>query len=78
MAIGAPYENENIGAVYIYHGAKSGLRPKIVQRIGGEFFLPLVATKGFGISIASQDVDQNGYNGSILHILNKSLNKNLF
>ncbi|CAK6955866.1 integrin alpha-1 [Scomber scombrus] len=38
VAIGAPFENDHRGAVYIYHGDKKSLKEKYVQRIpaGGD------------------------------------------
>ncbi|KAM4527247.1 integrin alpha-1 isoform 2-T2 [Odontesthes bonariensis] len=38
VAIGAPFENDHRGAVYVYHGDKTSLKEKFVQRIpaGGD------------------------------------------
>ncbi|CAN9504539.1 unnamed protein product [Ophioblennius macclurei] len=38
IAIGAPFENDHRGAVYVYHGDKKSLKEKFVQRIpaGGD------------------------------------------
>ncbi|CAH0581590.1 unnamed protein product [Chrysodeixis includens] len=57
VAIGAPWENDGIGAVYIYRGNLEGLSNKNVQRIqpaGG---------RGFGWSLSKGvDVDHNNCN----------------
>ncbi|XP_044868881.1 integrin alpha-D-like [Mauremys mutica] len=38
VAIGAPLENDNCGALYIFHGEKGGLSPQYRQRIEGSLF----------------------------------------
>ncbi|XP_044868883.1 integrin alpha-M-like isoform X1 [Mauremys mutica] len=38
VAIGAPMENDNHGALYIFHGEKGGLSPQYRQRIQGSQF----------------------------------------
>ncbi|KAG6920844.1 integrin alpha X, partial [Chelydra serpentina] len=38
VAIGAPMENDNHGALYIFHGEKRGLSPQYRQRIEGSQF----------------------------------------
>ncbi|KAM9146697.1 integrin alpha-D-like [Pangshura tecta] len=38
VAIGAPMENDNHGALYIFHGEKRGLSPQYRQRIEGSLF----------------------------------------
>ncbi|XP_044870413.1 integrin alpha-D-like [Mauremys mutica] len=38
VAIGAPMENDNCGALYIFHGEKGGLSPQYRQRIEGSLF----------------------------------------
>ncbi|XP_029639827.1 integrin alpha-9 [Octopus sinensis] len=60
VVIGAPFEDDNIGCIYIYNGGKEGLANDTVQRICGGTFKTLL---GFGWSISkSVDVDKNGYN----------------
>lgn len=55
VAIGAPYEGDGRGAVYIYHGGPDEL--KSPQKIEA----PEV-TKGFGFSISKAiDIDNNGF-----------------
>ncbi|CAM5148642.1 unnamed protein product [Natator depressus] len=38
VAIGAPMESDNSGALYIFHGEKGGLNPQYRQRIEGSLF----------------------------------------
>ncbi|XP_014668722.1 PREDICTED: integrin alpha-9-like [Priapulus caudatus] len=60
VAIGAPYENNRVGAVYIYHGAARGIYPRYRQRIGGEDISPV--TRSFGWSLSrGLDIDNNLY-----------------
>ncbi|CAB3220792.1 unnamed protein product [Arctia plantaginis] len=57
IAIGAPWEDNGAGAVYIYMGYANGLSKKNVQRIQSS------TASGFGWSIAKGvDVDQNKCN----------------
>lgn len=61
MAVGAPYENDGSGCVYIYRGTGVGLLT-FSQKLIGKSFVPTI--KGFGISISKPtDVDANSYNG---------------
>lgn len=58
IAIGAPWENDGRGAVYVYKGCAKGLNTENVQRIQPE------GTGGFGWSIAKGvDVDKNNCTG---------------
>ncbi|XP_071803808.1 integrin alpha-9-like isoform X2 [Asterias amurensis] len=58
VAIGAPYENESFGAVYIYHGTSFGINSKYSQRISGRRF----GVTSFGTSLSgAQDLDGNEY-----------------
>ncbi|XP_075974463.1 integrin alpha-PS3-like [Anticarsia gemmatalis] len=57
IAIGAPYEDDGIGAVYIYKGNTNGLNDNYLQRIQPS------DARGFGWSIAKGvDVDKNDCN----------------
>lgn len=58
--MGAPYENGNVGSVYIYSGSTSGLTQ--TQRIMAQDISSNL--RGFGISVArAADVDMNMYAG---------------
>ncbi len=58
VAIGAPYEDDNFGAVYIYHGSSFGINSKYSQRISGRRF----GVTSFGTSLSgAQDLDANDY-----------------
>ncbi|XP_076048735.1 integrin alpha-PS3-like [Oratosquilla oratoria] len=72
LLVGAPYENDGEGAVYIYYGYSEGLRPTFSQRLSPSEMRSspnsgvLTASssfRGFGMSISrGADVDANGYN----------------
>jgi hypothetical protein len=63
IAVGAPYEGA--GAVYIYHGDKTGIVFEPVQKMLAENIDPRL--KGFGISFSNgEDIDGNHYNGNFL------------
>lgn len=58
--MGAPYENNYNGVVYIYCGTATGVNPKPCQRIRGDDIVPMI--RGFGVSISRAiDIDANGY-----------------
>ncbi|XP_071803446.1 integrin alpha-9-like [Asterias amurensis] len=60
VAIGAPYEDENTGAVYIYRGYIGGIRRTYSQRIAARGILP--GLQSFGSSISGgMDIDFNFY-----------------
>ncbi|KAL4222885.1 hypothetical protein ACF0H5_018925 [Mactra antiquata] len=63
VAIGAPYENDGTGAIYIYHGignCNCSMEDKFSQRIEGSQVFNSV--KSFGWSIyGDEDVDDNSY-----------------
>jgi hypothetical protein len=63
IAVGAPYEGT--GAVYIYHGDKTGILFEPVQKIFAENIPPRL--QGFGISFSNgADIDGNHYNGNFM------------
>ncbi|XP_023718571.1 integrin alpha-9 isoform X3 [Cryptotermes secundus] len=58
IAVGAPYENGNIGSIYIYSGSTLGLT--LTQKIMAQDISSNL--RGFGISIArGADIDMNKY-----------------
>ncbi|KAJ7408031.1 hypothetical protein WISP_122700 [Willisornis vidua] len=60
VAIGAPQEDNLIGAIYIYNGREDGITPSFSQRIQGHQISNSLSM--FGQSIASGiDADNNGY-----------------
>ena len=63
LAVGAPYENEGIGTVYIYHGSESGLQDN-PQIIFGNMFSPPLRT--FGFAITGADFDGNEYSDVVI------------
>ncbi|CAH1225018.1 ITGA4 [Branchiostoma lanceolatum] len=61
VAIGAPFEDDKKGAVYIYHGTKDGLNSTYAQRISSLDDFELRGLKLFGASIAGgADMDGDG------------------
>lgn len=62
VAVGAPYEDNGRGVVYIYNGSPTGLLSKPSQVISARNVYDHLG--GFGYSISNPaDVDANGYNG---------------
>ncbi|KAJ8313514.1 hypothetical protein KUTeg_008075 [Tegillarca granosa] len=60
IAIGAPYEDELNGAIYIYNGRRGDIHNIYSQRISGRRFQPKL--KAFGMHISNSfDVDANQY-----------------
>ena len=68
LAVGAPYENEGSGTVYIYHGLTGvpGLRTKPGQIISGKHFNPPIRSFGFSFSNGATDFDNNQYSDLIV------------
>ncbi|XP_042331556.1 integrin alpha-9 [Sceloporus undulatus] len=60
VAIGAPKEDDYIGAVYIYHGYTGGIIPQYSMRIPGKRLSPRLQMFGQSIS-GGVDMDGNGY-----------------
>ncbi|XP_068247272.1 integrin alpha-PS3-like [Palaemon carinicauda] len=61
VAVGAPWEDDGKGAVYIYLGSIYGLRNKFSQRLTPYDF-PSHSLRGFGMSLSRGiDIDNNGY-----------------
>ncbi|XP_066954265.1 integrin alpha-PS3-like isoform X2 [Macrobrachium rosenbergii] len=62
VAVGAPWENDGSGAVYVYLGAEDGLREGFSQRFSPKDFPNREPLRGFGMGISrGTDVDDNGY-----------------
>ncbi|KAH3720452.1 hypothetical protein DPMN_063351, partial [Dreissena polymorpha] len=55
IAIGAPYENDGEGAVYIYNGYTAGLWSRYSQRIGGASIRPGI--KAFGAALSKISIN---------------------
>ena len=57
IAVGAPYEENQEGAIYIYNGCKTGIFTKFSKRIPGSAVLKGI--KSFGAAL-SKSYDMNG------------------
>lgn len=66
LAVGAPYENDGTGAVYIFHGSDKGLRSTPGQIISGKTFNPSMSSFGFSFNNGASDFDTNQYNDIIV------------
>nr|XP_013803568.1 PREDICTED: integrin alpha-9 [Apteryx mantelli mantelli] len=60
VAIGAPKEDNYIGAVYIYHGDANGIVPQYSMKLSGQTISPTLRMFGQSIS-GGVDMDGNGY-----------------
>ncbi|CAL8087232.1 unnamed protein product [Orchesella dallaii] len=58
IGVGAPYENEGRGAVYIYHGGEHYLQ--LAQKLEPEMIDTKIKTFGWSLSLGV-DIDGNGY-----------------
>lgn len=72
IAVGAPYEDNGQGAVYIFHGHPEITNLKMAERIAARQFNPLFSSSqillGFGSSISTgNDIDNNGTPGFLNH-----------
>ncbi|XP_057364888.1 integrin alpha-PS2-like [Daphnia carinata] len=65
LAVGAPYENDGSGAVYIYHGSQLGLQNPPGQVIYGHSFNPPIRSFGFSFITGGNDFDRNAYSDLI-------------
>lgn len=66
IAIGAPYEADGVGAVYIYNGYSGGLWPRYTQRILGSDIRQ--GMKSFGAALTLRSVNE-GEGGSRSHFI---------
>lgn len=65
VAVGAPYEDDLRGAVYVYNGYRLGLWPKHSQKISASVFNTNL--KGFGMSLASsKDINEDKINDLVI------------
>ena len=55
VVVGAPYEDDMTGAIYVFNGCKTGVWPHFSQRMSGKRF----GLTSFGISF-SKPIDLNG------------------
>jgi len=63
VIVGAPFEDDGVGAAYVYHGCQGGLVDRYVQRLTPAL-LRLPALRGFARSLTSgMDIDNNRYPG---------------
>ncbi|XP_068940671.1 integrin alpha-9-like [Petaurus breviceps papuanus] len=60
VAVGAPKENDFVGAVYIYHGDADGIVAQYSMKLSGQQINPMLRMFGQSIS-GGVDMDGNGY-----------------
>ena len=62
IVIGAPYENDMEGAIYVYNGCKKGVFPRFSQRIAGSTVS--AGIKSFGAALSkSYNMNDDNVNG---------------
>ena len=66
--VGAPYEEDQEGAIYIYNGCKTGIFTKFSKRIPGSAVLKGI--KSFGAALSSSyDMNGDEVNGKVYNLL---------
>ncbi|XP_060066077.1 integrin alpha-9-like [Ylistrum balloti] len=74
VAVGAPYEDDTRGAVYVYLGTKDGVWPVPLQTIHARTLN--LGLRGFGAAFSRpHDIDKNGYKDIVVgaHISNQAV-----
>ncbi|OWF47715.1 integrin alpha-3-like [Mizuhopecten yessoensis] len=74
VAVGAPYEADSRGAVYVYLGTRDGVWPVPVQTVHAHTLDP--GLRGFGGAFSRpHDIDKNGFNDIVVgaHISNQAV-----
>ena len=63
LAVGAPYESDGSGTVYIFHGSNTNthLRNRLGQILKGSSYIPPIRSFGFSFISGGSDFDGNGY-----------------
>lgn len=66
IVIGAPYERNREGAIYIYNLGHNGFPANFSQKISGESVSHGQEMKGFGISVSrAVDINDDSYPGKL-------------
>lgn len=70
IVVGAPYENDMEGAIYIYNGCKAGIFTEYSQRIPGSTVFPGIKSFGAALSksYSMNDDNMNGMHNDIKNI----------
>ncbi|XP_033762207.1 integrin alpha-9-like [Pecten maximus] len=74
VAVGAPYEDDSRGAVYLYLGTRDGVWHVPIQTVRARILNPRL--RGFGAAFSRpHDIDKNGYNDIAVgaHISNQAV-----